>query len=387
MVFGNTGSTTTGGVGDSSDFAGPYNYNDAAAGNWWAAATTAGAAVPIPAGDYRTSTVGGTAGGGALTLMTPAFAGIPTSNGTWTMTFTDQCPADTGSITAASLTLGGGVTPPSGDGRADFDGDGRTDLSVFRPSEGNWYLQRSTAGFQVLNWGISTDTLVPGDYDGDGTDDVAVFRPNDDPTQPDFYMLNSNGFVFTGVSWGITGDVPANADYDGDGEYDIAVYRASEGNWYILLSSNGGNLIVNNPGTTPVPGDYDGDGKADGIIFTNGAWTGTLSTGPTVNISLGQAGDIPVPGDYDGDGTDDQAVYRPSDGTWYVRQSSNGSVVATPFGLSTDIPVPGDYDGDGKDDQAVYRSGLWWINKSSGGVDVFQFGLSTDAPVPIAARP
>jgi hypothetical protein len=274
-----------------------------------------------------------------------------------------------------------------GNGRADFDGDGRTDLSVFRPAEGNWYLQQSTAGFAVLNWGIATDTLVPGDYDGDGKDDVAVFRPDANPVNPDFYMLNSNGFVFTGVSWGIPGDVAANADYDGDGEYDIAIYRASEGNTYILLSSNGGNVIINNPGTTPAPGDYDGDGEADSIMFTNGTWAGPLSGGGNANVALGQAGDIPVAGDYDGDGTTDHAVFRPSDGTWYVRQSSDSQVVATAFGISTDIPAPGDYDGDGKDDQAIYRAGAWWLNRSTAGVAVFGFGLATDAPIVAAARP
>jgi hypothetical protein len=277
--------------------------------------------------------------------------------------------------------------PSAGDGRADFDGDGRTDIAVFRGSEGNWWLQRSTAGLQVLNWGLSTDTLVPGDYDGDGTDDVAVFRPDANSANPDFYMLNSNGFVFTGVSWGIPGDVSANADYDNDGEYDIAVYRPSSGDWYILLSSNGSNVIFNNPGTTPVPGDYNGDGSADGIMYTNGAWVGTLSGGGAFNIALGQAGDIPVAGDYDGDGTDDVAVFRPANGTWFVRQSSDAMVVETVFGISTDIPAPGDYDGDGKDDQAIYRNGQWWLNQSTAGVSVVNFGLATDAPIPAAARP
>lgn len=272
-------------------------------------------------------------------------------------------------------------------GRADFDGDGRTDVSVFRGSSGSWYLNRSTAGFQVLNWGVSTDTLVPGDYDGDGTDDVAVFRPDANSANPDFYVLNSNGFIVSGVSWGFPGDVPANADYDGDGEYDFAVYRPSDGNWYVLLSSNGGNVIVNSPGTTPVPGDYDGDGNADRISYTTGTWTGTLSGGGTLNVALGQAGDIAVPGDYDGDGEVDQAVYRPSNGTWFVRQSSNSQVVSTQFGVSTDIPAPGDYDGDGKDDHAIYRNGQWWINGSTAGVSVVNFGVASDTPVVAKARP
>ena len=58
--------------------------------------------------------------------------------------------------------------PSTSSARADFDGDGKTDLSVFRPSEGNWYLNQSTDGFAALHWGIATDVLTPADYDGDG---------------------------------------------------------------------------------------------------------------------------------------------------------------------------------------------------------------------------
>ena len=62
--------------------------------------------------------------------------------------------------------------------RADFDGDGRSDISAFRPSEGNWYLNGSISGFGVINWGLSTDRLVPADYDGDGKEDIAIYRPS-----------------------------------------------------------------------------------------------------------------------------------------------------------------------------------------------------------------
>lgn len=271
--------------------------------------------------------------------------------------------------------------------RADFDGDGRTDVSIFRGADGNWWVNRSTDGLFVANWGLANDVLVPEDFDGDGKADVAVFRASDNPSVPDFWVLNSNGFTLSGVSWGSPGDIPTAADYDGDDKADFAVYRPSNGVWYLLLSTNGSVLQVTNPGTTPVPADYDGDGNADGIIYSNGSWVGALSGGGTVNIALGQAGDIPVPGDYDGDGEVDYAVYRPSDGTWRPILSSNGQQISIAFGLPTDIPVPGDYDGDGTEDQAVYRNGQWWVRGSTAGVSVQQFGTSTDRPVPASSRP
>lgn len=97
-----------------------------------------------------------------------------------------------------------------------------------------------------------------------------------------------------------------------------------------------------------------------------------------VGIGWGQSGDIPVKGDFDGNGTDDVAVYRPSDGMWYIRNQP-------PFvqwgGQSGDVPVPGDYDGDGDTDVAIYRAseGIWYIKDQ---LPYMQWGISGDIPVP-----
>ena len=83
------------------------------------------------------------------------------------------------------------------------------------------------------------DVPVPADYDGDGKADLGVWRPS---TGEWFIVRSSNGTLL-GQQWGAGGapylDVPVPADYDGDGRADIAVWRSSTGFWYISRSSGG----------------------------------------------------------------------------------------------------------------------------------------------------
>ena len=267
---------------------------------------------------------------------------------------------------------------------SDFDGDGRADLSVFRPSSGIWYLNRSQAGFSAFQFGLSTDKITPADYDGDGKTDIAVYRAG-------IWYLQRSQLGFLGIALGDGGDIPQPADFDGDGKAEIAVWRPSNGMWsvYNIATNQSTSFQLGTNTDKPIVGDYDGDGRADYAVWrpSNGNWIIRRSTAGLTQIQFGLSADKLVPADYDGDGKTDVAVFRPSEGNWYVLGSASGNVQIVNWGLATDALVSADYDGDGKIDAAVYRDGTWWILQSTSGVSIQQFGLANDKPVPAAFLP
>ncbi len=267
----------------------------------------------------------------------------------------------------------------------DFDGDSKSDISIFRPSVGEWYYIRSGSG-QVngAQFGSSSDKPTPADYTGDGKTDIAFYQPS----TGEWYVLRSEDFSFYAFPFGATGDIPSPGDFDGDGKADAAVFRPSNGVWYINKSTGG--VTIQPFGTNndrPVVADYDGDGKSDIAIFrpSVGEWYYLRSSDSQVRgAQFGALTDKTVQGDYTGDGKADFAFFRPSTGSWFVLRSEDSSFFASPFGVATDIPTIGDYDGDGKFDQAVFRpsNGVWYINRSTAGVQIQQFGVGTDLPLP-----
>ncbi len=276
----------------------------------------------------------------------------------------------------------------------DFDGDGRTDLSLYLFSDA-----AGTPDFQILtssdgilrqvNFGSTGDVSAVADFDGDGKADIGVFRPSTGT----WYILRSIDDGVTVVQFGVAGDVPAAADFDGDGKADIAVFRPATGIWYVLRSGDGQVDIMSFgvAGDLPVSGDYDGDGRADIAVFrpSDGVWYIMRSGDSGVTfLQFGLEGDRPVVGDLDGDGRIDTTVYRPSNGVWYVLGTTDG-FSATAFGLAGDIPLNADIDGDGRADIGVYRplTATWYFIRSSDGQGlVSQFGSAGELPVPEAGQ-
>jgi hypothetical protein len=262
----------------------------------------------------------------------------------------------------------------------DFDGDDKSDIALWRPTNGVWYINQSSAGFKAFGFGQNGDKPVAADYDGDGKSDAAVYRNGI------WYRMRSSTNTFDVVNFGLPTDIPAPADYDGDGKTDTAVFRQSLATWFIARSTGG--ITIQQFGATadiPVAADYDGDGKADIAIYrpSLGQWWLNRSSAGTVAFQFGSSTDKPVQGDFTGDGKTDVAIFRPASGEWFVLRSENQSYYSFPFGTNGDVPSPADYDGDGKTDAAVFRpsNNTWYAQRSTAGTLIQSFGQAGDSPV------
>ena len=283
------------------------------------------------------------------------------------------------------FTVFGEASAPSGATPFDFDGDSKTDVSIFRPAPGQWwYLRSSDSTNAAFAFGTSSDKLVPADYTGDGKTDVAFWRES----TGEWFILRSEDSSFFGFPFGTSGDIPAPGDFDGDGVADAAVFRPSNATWYIQRSSDGGTTITpfGIAEDKPTVADYDGDGKDDIAIFRPSVseWWQLRSTAGAIGYQFGANGDKTIQGDYTGDGKADVGIFRPSTGQWLILRSEDTTFFGFPFGIATDIPSPGDYDGDGTFDAAVFRpsTNTWFYNGSTSGNVQLNFGIANDIPIP-----
>lgn len=370
-----------------------YTFSDAAAirlpEESWGAGTYkptnyfAGDSFPAP-GPGTNYANPGPDGGGTATFQS-VFGG-DVANGNWNLYVVDFTDGDAGQYQGGwTLTIQTNSVPVRKT-LFDYDGDGKADLSLFRPSTGVWHLLQTTSGYREQQFANPGDKIVPADYDGDGKTDIAVYRPSNGV----WYLLRSQ-LGFTQQQFGESGDIPVPSDYDGDGKADLAVYRPSNGVWYQLRSQLGfTQQQFGGSAYQPVFADYDGDKKTDLAVYlpSNGTWYILRSQFGYVEFQFGSSQHKPVAADYDGDGKADVAVYLPSNGTWFLSRSTLG-YGQQQFGDPNDVPVPADYDGDGKTDLAVYRpsNGVWYQLRSTAGFIGQQFGGSGYNPTVSAFLP
>ena len=240
----------------------------------------------------------------------------------------------------------------------DYDSDNKADITTFQtdnpnyPGKGVWQiLQSSDNSLRTVQWGLSGDIPLAINIDRNNTSDLGVFRPSNgtwyvyrmgDIIKP--LADNFGGQTILTIQWGTIGDRPLAGDFNNDGIDELIAFRPSEGNWYIYDYANNNYQVLHwgLNGDIPIARDFDGDGKVDITVYrpSEGTWYIRSSLDNSLIVRrFGLSEDIPVPADFDKDSVADIAVFRPSNGTWYILRSSDNSFFAAQFGLNGDIPA------------------------------------------------
>jgi hypothetical protein len=419
VLFGRLGTTRTLLAGTTANFGGTYIFSDHGRPDLQPALQALGDASVLPSGTFRSLSRGAPGrsdAGGCPTSLRGVFGDFsaPELNGTWTLQINDQANLDTGTVTAAVLTMDTrpervfvngfeasspqplpsiAAAPPHciNKVQADFTGDGLTDFSIARANGAviNWFIRENlgngtaSATETTFNLGNpSTDFIDSADLDGDRIADPLVWTQGA-PGAAVFSARLSSRLSFAPprtVVFGRMGDDVALAgDYDGDAIDDLAIFNApalGAGDGPITLqflrSSNKtlGSVqtgIGENGDQFPLAGfDYTGDGIADVVVQEADSVTPAnarfrlfdAAGAPLSSFVFGLASDFLIPGSFVGSPWTDITTRRTAAGTRQHRTRDSQTAIEAPvvvFGITGDTSIGGDYDGDGLSDYGYWR--------------------------------
>ena len=307
------------------------------------------------------------------TLLTGGVNDVTSTKQNWTVRCRSWPPAPRRRTRRSSLPT---RPPASAPPVADFDGDGDTDVSVFRRGAqfGEWDIQAQPPFPRF--WGLTNDIPSP-----------ATTTATPPPSSPSSTAARSTG---SGTSRATRpsrscGALPTTSPFPAT---TTATATASSPSSTAGRCTGSGRSRASRlkiwglANDIPVPGNYDSDPAFELATFHPGAQYGEWSIEDQPLQFWGLANDIPVPSDYDGDGDTDIAVFHP--GAVYGEWSVKGQ---PPFpqlwGLTNDIPVPGNYDSDPASELAVFHRGAQYGEWSIQGQSLQIWGGRCDIPLPL----
>jgi hypothetical protein len=260
---------------------------------------------------------------------------------------------------------------------ASFVADMADKIGVYRPSTGEWFLDRNgnetwdgcDIDLCLSGFAGASGKPVVGDWNGSGSTKIGLFV-----SAANGLRLDQNGNntwdgcevdICTG-RFGENGDLPIAGHWTTTGHDQVAAFRPKQKKW-LFDSNRDGSLNCRQDecrqwsnyqsGDLPVTGDWTGDGKTLLGLFRprtgewfldkgNAAWNGC---GKEICLKgFGTKGDLPVSGDWDGTGKSKIGVFRPSTGEWFLDLNGNGKWdgcgvdgCLPQFGMKGDIPVAG----------------------------------------------